>query len=274
MGQKVNPNGLRIGIIKDWSSRWYANKKDYSKYLLVDLKIRTYLEPKLEEALLSHIDIERIKGMITVSIFVARPGVVVGQDGNNIKLLKAALLKLIGVEDIKINVIEIRNPDLDATLVAKSIAKQLEERASFRITQKKAIQRVMKAGAKGCKTMVKGRVGGAEIARTEQYREGVLSLHTLTQNIDYGFTEAKTTYGRLGVKVWISMPANVGSNTLAPGEKRNTRDRFDRRNNFGGQHHPYQGHDFHATDTQGKSVAPAPTPVVTAEPATNETKGE
>lgn len=229
MGQKVNPNGLRIGITKDWSSRWYASKQDFSKYLGVDLKIRTFLDKKLQDALLSHIDIERIKGTVTVSIVVARPGVVIGQDGNNIKKLKEDLLKITGLDDIKLNIVEIKNPDLDATLVAKSIAKQLEERASFRIVQKKAIKNVLSAGAKGCKTMVKGRVGGAEIARTEQYREGTLSLQTLSQNIDYGFAEAKTTYGRLGVKVWISLPDNFTSNVLLPGEKRPSRN-FDNKN--------------------------------------------
>ncbi len=232
MGQKVNPNGLRIGVTKDWSSRWYASKKDFSKYLGVDLKIRKYLDAALEEALLSHIDIERIKGKVTVSVFVARPGVVIGQDGSNIKKIKDELLKITGLEDIKLSIIEIKNPDLDATLVAKSIAKQLEERASFRIVQKKSIKNVISAGAKGCKTMVKGRVGGAEIARTEQYREGTLSLQTLSQNIDYGFAEAKTTYGRLGVKVWISLPDNFTSNVVKPGEKKAPRnDRNDRRGN-------------------------------------------
>jgi small subunit ribosomal protein S3 len=136
MGQKVNPNGLRIGVTKDWSSRWYASKKDFSKYLGVDLKIRKHLDAVLEEALLSHIDIERIKGKVAVSVFVARPGVVIGQDGSNIKKIKEDLLKITGLEDIKLSIIEIKNPDLDATLVAKSIAKQLEERASFRIVQK------------------------------------------------------------------------------------------------------------------------------------------
>jgi small subunit ribosomal protein S3 len=266
MGQKVNPNGLRIGIIKDWSSRWYANNKDFSKYLVVDMKIRNYLEPKLEEAQLSHIDIERIKGTITVSIFVGRPGVVIGQDGANVKTLKDGLLKLIGVDDIKLNIVEIKNPDLDAVLVAKSIAKQLEERASYRVVQKKAIQNVMRAGARGCKTMVKGRVGGAEIARTEQYREGTLSLQTLTQDIDYGFAEAKTTYGRLGVKVWISMPANYGPNVLAPGEKRAPSDRFDRR----GPRRPFN--DRRAPSAARPAVAPAPVPEEAAPQAEN--KGE
>lgn len=225
MGQKVNPNGLRIGITKNWSSRWYASKKDFSKYLVVDMKVRNYLEPKLKDALLSHIDIERIKNTLSISVFVARPGIVIGQNGENIENLKKGLIKLLGVQEdeLKISVIEIKNPDLDATLVAKSIAKQLEERASFRIVQKKAIQRVLRAGALGCKTMVKGRVGGAEIARTEQYKEGVLSLHTFSNNIDYALAEAHTTYGRLGCKVWISIPANLANNQVAPGEKNDRR---------------------------------------------------
>lgn len=231
MGQKVNPNGLRIGISKNWSSRWYANKKDFANYLVVDMKIRNYLEPKLQDALLSHIDIERIKKFISVSVFVARPGVVIGQNGENIEALKKGLAKELGIADdqLKISVVEIKNPDLDAMLVAKSIAKQLEERASFRIVQKKAIQRVMRAGALGVKTMVKGRVGGAEIARSEHYKEGVLSLHTLENNIDYALAEAATTYGRLGCKVWISLPASLANNVVKEGDKReNNRRHFNR----------------------------------------------
>lgn len=223
MGQKVNPNGLRIGITKNWSSRWYADKKDFAKYLEVDMKIRNYLESKLKDALLSHIDIERIKKTISVSVFVARPGIVIGQNGENIDNIKKGLVKLLGVneDEVKISVVEIKNPDLDATLVAKSIAKQLEERASFRIVQKKAIQRVLRAGGLGCKTQVKGRVGGAEIARAEHYKEGVISLHTLTNNIDYALAEAHTTYGRLGCKVWISVPANlVNDNANQKNDKR------------------------------------------------------
>ena len=232
MGQKVNPVGLRIGINRDWSSRWYANKKDFSQNLVQDMKIRNYLEPKLKDALLSHIDIERIKGksgkaIITVAVHVARPGVVIGQSGDNVKVLKNELLKLVDAEDIKVTIVEIKNPDLDASLVAQSIARQLEERASFRTVQKKAIQRVMKAGAKGCKTQVKGRVGGAEIARAEQYREGVLSLHTLTQDIDYALAEAHTTYGRLGCKVWISRPDAATLKELASREQ--SERRFERR---------------------------------------------
>ncbi len=262
MGQKVNPNGLRIGINKDWSSRWYANDKDYSNYLKVDMKIRDFIEPKCKDGDVSRIDIERIKGTINVIIVCGRPGPIIGQDGANIKALKDELLKLIGVKDIKITIAEIKNPDLDATLVAKNIAKQLEARASFRVVQKKAIQSMIRAGAKGCKTMVKGRVGGAEIARTEQYREGTLSLQTLSQDIDYGFAEAATTYGRLGVKVWIARPANIGTNILAPGEKRPVSDRFDHR----GPRRPFN------RDSR-PSVKPAPVPSESKAQASDE-KGE
>lgn len=207
MGQKVNPVGMRVGINKDWNSRWYADDKEYPVYLNEDIKIRKYLEKELKEALLSHVEIERTKtdkGTNTVvRVFVARPGVVIGQDGKNILALKEALAKLIKSNNVRVEVVEVKNPDLDATIVALSIAKQLEERASFRTAQKKAIQRVRKAGAKGCRTMVSGRLGGADIARSEGYKEGVIPLHTLRSDIDYAVAEAATQYGRLGVKVWI-----------------------------------------------------------------------
>ena len=207
MGQKVNPVGMRVGINKDWNSRWYADDKEYPVYLNEDIKIRKYLEKELKEALLSHVEIERTKtdkGTNTVvRVFVARPGVVIGQDGKNILTLKEALAKLIKNNNVRVEVVEVKNPDLDATIVALSIAKQLEERASFRTAQKKAIQRVRKAGAKGCRTMVSGRLGGADIARSEGYKEGVIPLHTLRSDIDYAVAEAATQYGRLGVKVWI-----------------------------------------------------------------------
>ena len=207
MGQKVNPVGMRVGINKDWNSRWYADDKDYPVYLNEDIKIRKYLEKELKEALLSHVEIERTKtdkgNNTVVRVFVARPGVVIGQDGKNILALKEALAKLIKNNNVRVEVVEVKNPDLDATIVALSIAKQLEERASFRTVQKKAIQRVRKAGAKGCRTMVSGRLGGADIARSEGYKEGVIPLHTLRSDIDYAVAEAATQYGRLGVKVWI-----------------------------------------------------------------------
>ena len=207
MGQKVNPVGLRIGVNKNWNSRWYANDQEFHVFLNEDVKVREFLEKKLKEALLSHIEIERIKTdkgySVIVMVFVARPGVVIGQDGKNINELKEQLAKLLKNADVRIDVVEVKNPDLDANIVAQEIAKQLEERASFRTAQKKAIQRVRKAGAKGIKTSVSGRLGGADIARAEGYREGVIPLHTLRSDIDYACVHAATQYGRLGVKVWI-----------------------------------------------------------------------
>ncbi|MBP3731937.1 MAG: 30S ribosomal protein S3 [Bacilli bacterium] len=207
MGQKVNPVGLRIGVNKNWNSRWYANDQEFHVFLNEDVKVREFLEKKLKEALLSHVEIERIKTdkgyTVVVMVFVARPGVVIGQDGKNINELKDQLAKLLKNAEVRIDVVEVKNPDLDATIVASEIAKQLEERASFRTAQKKAIQRVRKAGAKGIKTSVSGRLGGADIARAEGYREGVIPLHTLRSDIDYACVHAATQYGRLGVKVWI-----------------------------------------------------------------------
>ena len=207
MGQKVNPVGMRVGVNRDWNSRWYANDKEYPVYLNEDIKVRNYLDKTLKEAMLSHIEIERTKSdkgtNVIVKIFAARVGVVVGQEGKNVVEIKAALAKLMNAADIKVEVVAVKNPDLDANIVAYSIAKQLEERASFRTVQKKAIQRVRKAGAKGCRTVVSGRLGGADIARSEGYKEGIIPLHTLRSDIDYATAEAATQYGRLGVKVWI-----------------------------------------------------------------------
>ena len=207
MGHKVNPVGMRIGVNRDWNSRWYADDKDFPTFLNEDIKIRKYLEGSLKEALLSHIEIERTKSdkgnALVVKVFVARPGVVIGTDGKNILAIKEALVKLTKNNNVRVDVVEVKNPDLDATIVAASIAKQLEERASFRTVQKKAIQRVRKAGAKGCRTVVGGRLGGADIARAEGYKEGIIPLHTLRSDIDYAHAEAATQYGRLGVKVWI-----------------------------------------------------------------------
>ncbi len=207
MGQKVSPVGFRIGIYRDWNSRWFAEKKDFGNFLLEDIKIRTYLEKILKDALLSHVEIERVKTdkgtNVTVIIHVGRPGVVIGQDGARINQIKKELEKVVASGTLKLDVLEVKAPDLNARLVAMSIAKQLEERASFRIAQKKAIQRVRKAGAKGVRTLVSGRLGGAEIARSEGYKEGTIPLHTLRSDIDYALVEAHTTYGRIGVKVWI-----------------------------------------------------------------------
>lgn len=207
MGQKVSPIGMRMGINKNWNSRWYADDQEYHVFLNQDIKIRQYLEANLKDAMLSHVEIERTKTdkgyKVVVMIFVARPGVVIGQDGKNINKIKEDLSKLIDGGEVRVDVVEVKNPDLDARIVACSIAKQIEERASFRTAQKKAIQRVRKAGAKGCRTLISGRLAGADIARSEGYKEGIIPLHTLRSDIDYAVAEAATTYGRLGIKVWI-----------------------------------------------------------------------
>ena len=207
MGQKVNPVGMRVGVNRDWNSRWYANDHEYHVFLNEDIKVRKYLEKNLRDALLSHVEIERSKSdkgaKVVVSVFVARPGVVIGQDGKNINKIKEDLSKLVKAGELRVDVVEVKNPDLDATIVAESIARQLEERASFRTAQKKAIQRVRKAGAKGIRTVVSGRLGGADIARSEGYKEGIIPLHTLRSDIDFAICHAATQYGRLGVKVWI-----------------------------------------------------------------------
>ncbi len=202
MGQKVSPVGLRVGVIRDWESKWYA-EKEYGTLLQEDVKIRKFLFKALKDAYVSHVEIERQKNKVDIVIKTARPGVVIGTNGENIEKIKKELVKLTGGKTVGISVVEIANPDLDATIVAKSIAEQLEQRASFRTAQKKAIQKTMRAGAKGIKTAVSGRLGGADIARSEGYSEGVTPLHTLRADIDYALAEAATTYGRLGVKVWI-----------------------------------------------------------------------
>ena len=205
MGQKVSPISMRLGINKDFQANWYADK-DFAKFLNEDIKIRKYLEAQLKEAALSKVEILRGKNEVKLNISVARPGVVLGQEGANLEVLKAGLKKICAKgEEIKLNVITVENPDLDATIVALSIADALEKRQSFRTAQKKAIMRVMKAGAKGIKTMVSGRLGGTDIARSEGYSEGVVPLHTIRSDIDYAAAEAATTYGRLGVKVWICL---------------------------------------------------------------------
>ena len=203
MGQKVNPHGIRVGVIKEWDSKWYASDKEFATYLHEDIKVREYLEKEIKDAALSTVEIKRVKDNVEVNLNVARPGVVVGQDGKRVEEISKQVKKICHGKDVKINVVEVKNPDLDAKLIAQSIAAQLEARASFRTVQKKAIQRVMKAGAKGIKTAVSGRLAGADIARSEGYSEGVVPLHTLRADIDYATAEAHTTYGRLGVKVWI-----------------------------------------------------------------------
>lgn len=202
MGQKVNPVGLRIGIIRDWESKWYAGK-DFGDLLLEDVKIREHLKNKLKDSAVSRIEIERAANRINVTIHTAKPGMVIGKGGSEVENLRGEITKIAGGKKVHINISEIKNPELDAILVAESIAQQLERRVSFRRALKQAIQRTMRAGAKGIKTQVGGRLGGAEIARSEGYSEGTVPLHTLRADIDYGTAEAHTTYGRLGVKVWI-----------------------------------------------------------------------
>ena len=202
MGQKVSPISMRLGINKEFQANWYA-EKDFAKLLNEDIKIRKYLETQLKEAALSKVEILRGKNEVRLNIFVARPGVVLGQEAANVKRLTKELSKKVKTGLVRIDVVEIKQPDLDATLVAQWIAHELENRASFRSVQKRAIQRVRKAGAKGCRTLVSGRLGGADIARGEGYKEGIIPLHTLRSDIDYAHAEAHTTYGRLGVKVWI-----------------------------------------------------------------------
>ena len=202
MGQKVSPVGLRVGIIRDWDSRWYADKNDVADLLQEDIKIREVLHKFYVNAAVSKIEIERLKNRVILTVHTAKPGMVIGREGS-VKNQVVAKLKKITTNDIILNVVEIKKPELDAVLVADSIAQQLENRASFRRVQKMAIQRAMRAGAKGCKTLVSGRLGGAEIARSEGYSEGNVPLHTLRADIDYAHAEAMTTYGKLGIKVWI-----------------------------------------------------------------------
>ncbi len=202
MGQKINPTGLRIGVIKDWESRWYANPNDFGSTLVEDHEIREYLLKTLAPAGVPKIEIERDAKRVRINIHCAKPGMVIGRGGSEIDKLKATCEKKLG-KDVAINIIEIKQPDLNAQLVAENIAAQLEKRVSFRRALKQAIGRTMKFGAKGIKTQVSGRLGGAEIARSESYHEGTIPLQTIRADIDYGFAEAHTTYGRIGVKVWI-----------------------------------------------------------------------
>ena len=202
MGQKVNPIGLRTGINKDWNSKWYASKKDFATYLNKDIKIRKYLSTKLKDAAVSNVVIERNPKKTEINIYTAKPGVIIGHGGEEIETLKKSLSKLVD-ENISISIMEIKNPDLSAKIVADNIARQIENRASFRVAQKRAIRNTMKAGAKGIKTKVSGRLGGADIARSEGYSEGTTPLHTLRADIDYATSEADTTFGKIGVKVWI-----------------------------------------------------------------------
>ena len=202
MGQKVNPHGARVGVIFDWSTRWYAGKKDFANNLIEDFKLRNMLKEKFYSCGISHIDVERSASRMTVTLYAGKPGMIIGRNGKGIEELKAEVEKFVG-HAANIRVVDIKTPDMDAQLIAENIAQQLEKRTSFRRAMKQSISRAMKAGAKGIKTTVAGRLGGAEIARSEGYHEGSIPLQTLRANIDYGFAEAKTSYGRIGCKVWI-----------------------------------------------------------------------
>ncbi|GEN51086.1 30S ribosomal protein S3 [Alkalibacterium pelagium] len=201
MGQKVNPHGLRVGVIKDWDAKWYA-EKDFADKLHEDIAVREYIAKKLSDASISRVEIERAANRINVSIHTAKPGMVIGKGGSEVDALRNGLNNLTN-KRVHVNIVEIKKADLDATLVAKSIADQLENRISFRRAQKQAIQRAMRMGAKGIRTMVAGRLNGADIARSESFSEGTVPLHTLRADIDYANEEADTTYGKLGIKVWI-----------------------------------------------------------------------
>ncbi len=202
MGQKVNPKGLRLGITEEWESKWYAPKKDFGETLNKDIKIREFLAKELKNAAVAKVIIERTPKRCDITINTAKPGVIIGRGGEDIDKLRKKVSKLVG-EDVHISIVEVKNPDLDAKLVADNIAAQIEARAPFRSAQKRAIRNTMKAGALGIKTNVSGRLGGAEMARSEHYTEGTVPLHTLRANVDFAQSEAHTTYGKIGVKVWI-----------------------------------------------------------------------
>ncbi len=202
MGQKVNPHGLRVGVIKDWDSRWFANKASFGDTLVEDYNVRKYIKKNLYAAGVPRIEIERVADKVRINVHCAKPGIVIGRGGENIEKLRQDIEKMMK-KSVAINIVEVKSPDMDAQLVAESIAAQLENRASYRRAMKQAIGRAMKLGAKGIKVMVGGRIGGAEIARSESYHEGTIPLQTIRADIDYGFAEAATTYGRIGVKVWI-----------------------------------------------------------------------
>ncbi|MBE6127198.1 MAG: 30S ribosomal protein S3 [Erysipelotrichaceae bacterium] len=212
MGQKVNPVGFRVGINRDWNSKWFAVGSDYANFLEEDIKIRRYLDKQLKTAMLSRIEIGRVKNdkghAVRIAVYVGRPGDVLGQEGENVKRLRTELSRIVKSGSLHIDVVEVKNPDLDATLVAKWIASELENRAAFRSTMKKALIKMRKAGAKGCRTLCSGRLAGAEIARCEGYKEGVVPLHTLRADIDFASVHAATTYGNIGVKVWICRSLN------------------------------------------------------------------
>ncbi len=218
MGQKVHPTGARVGIIRDWNSKWYADSKNFADYLVEDQKIRKFLKKKLYVAGISKIEIERTAKMVKINLYTAKPGIVIGKGGAGVETIKAEVTKLIGKE-VNLNIVEVKNMDTDAQLVAENIAGQLERRISFRRAMKQCMQKATKAGALGIKTAVSGRLGGADMARTEFYKEGNIPLQTLRADIDYGFAEADTTYGKIGVKVWIYKGEVLPSKKMEGGDQ-------------------------------------------------------
>ena len=234
MGQKVNPHGLRVGVIKDWDSRWFANKAAFGDTLVEDYNVRNFIKKSLKDAGVPKVEIERFAGKVRIHVYCAKPGIVIGRGGENIEKLRLSVEKMMG-KSVYINIVEVKQPDLDSTLVAENIAAQLENRVSYRRAMKQAIGRAMKLGAKGIKVRVSGRLAGAEIARSETYHEGTIPLQTIRADIDYGFAEAHTTYGRLGIKVWIYKgevlkgEASAARVNKAPAEKPERK----RRNNDG-----------------------------------------
>jgi len=286
MGQKVSPHGFRVGVIKDWDSKWYADKKNFADYLVEDKKIRDFVKKKLYLAGISRVLIDRAaNNQIKLTILAGKPGMIIGKSGAGIEELKKDLEKLTG-KKLNINIVEVRRTELDAQLTAESIAQALERRIAFRRAMKQAIGRTMKAGSKGIKVVLSGRLGGAEIARSEKYSEGNVPLHTLRANIDYGFAEADTTYGKIGIKVWINqgevlgkdlvspIPESTGRNDRRGGRRRNDRNsgRRDRRNSGGRKFsNNRDAQEKKAMPIQRrklkKTEAPAPAPEQTEAPA-------
>ena len=235
MGQKVNPHGFRVGVIKDWDSRWMAKKGQFADFIVEDDKIRKFIKKKHYEAGISKIEIERAANKVSVSIYTAKPGMVIGQKGAGMEVMRADLFKLTG-KAVVLNVVEVRRPDMDAQLIAENVAQQLERRVAFRRAMKQCIGRAMRSGLKGIKITVSGRLGGADIARSESYREGSIPQQTIRADIDYGFAEADTTYGKIGVKV-LAYKVEVLQNPLKERAKGMNEPRRERRNQEGGRRH-------------------------------------
>lgn len=241
MGQKVHPNGLRVGVIRDWNTRWYASKKDFADYLVEDNTIRNYIKKTYYSACIAKINIERAiadnSSDVAINIHTARPGVLIGKDAVGVEAIKTGVAKLIGkpVSTIKVNIIEVRNADISAQLIAENIAGQIEKRTSYRRAMKQAMGRAMKAGAKGIKLLCSGRLGGAEIARSEGYHDGSIPLQTIRADIEYGFAEAHTTYGRIGVKIWIYRGEVLGGRAQEDTRRENRDNREKRERRPGGR---------------------------------------